>query len=35
MITKRFKSYLRYLTKNPIIGWDLETYQSDIYLYKK
>lgn len=35
MISKRFKAYLRYLTKNPIIGWDIDTYQNEIYLYKK
>ena len=33
-ITQRTKLYWRYLTRNPISGWELDRYGNEIYLYK-
>jgi hypothetical protein len=33
-ITQRTKLYWRYLTKNPIQGWELDRYGNEIYLDK-
>lgn len=33
-ITQRTKLYWRYLSNNPIQGWELDKYGNEIYLYK-
>lgn len=33
-ITQRTKLYWRYLNNNPMIGWELDRYGNEIYLYK-
>jgi hypothetical protein len=34
-VSQRTKTYLRYLTTNPIKGWTLDSYINEIYLDKK